>query len=418
MPNNKSNSRSQVNLAHKAGTQSPAPKKTKKKNPSTGKTVIVVLLVVVILALIAFLVAGVWYVLKDADEVNDPATVSLTSHDKTPAEYSDKVAYYVLGLLGKDSETANEVLSILCYDKVKQTINILEIPQDTYLGNEGQWTVLRAGNVWNNPKPLDWCETCRKKLEASEITDGKHSCNTPVTQKPGSSSEDLCDVFNDQYGLPVDGYFMLSQDTLVKLVNLLGGVDVSLESEMKVGEITYPSGTQTLDGNAALQYVINRKNGISGDIDRLVRQRKVLLAIFQRLQREGESKLLSDSIGPLMNGSSPILSNFDRYEMSELIAGMHKVKPEQITAYVIPGEAAATGGATYFSVHKADLLTLLNEAFHPYGDALTEDDLGLTEIATKSSSDTRKQVLSEIAVTQSGAVTTTAPSTTTTKAAA
>lgn len=366
-----------------------------------------------IVLVIAFLIIGAIYVYKSSDNtVNNPNNVSLTSHVSTSSQYTDKVAYYVVGLLGKDSSAPCDRLSILCYDKEKQTINILEIPQDTYLNNAKKWTVARTGNVWNNPKPLNWCKTCREEVPDSEIKNGKHTkCNTAITQMPGSSSEDLCDVFNDQYGLPVDGYFMIPQEALVKLVNLLGGVDVNLESAMTVGSIKYAAGVQTLDGSAALAYSTNRGSGISGDIDLLVRQRKVMLAIFQRLARESETQLTEDSLGPIMNCSTPIKTEFTRADLISMFLKIGKVDPASITAYVLPGETGKVKSETYFAAHKAELLQLLNGAFKPFGPKLTDKDLGLTEINTNGKTDTHKQVLSDIEVKQSGAIVTTTATT-------
>lgn len=401
-----------MSLAEKAGAKT-APHKAGKRRKSKSNIAIIAVLVTVILLVIVFLIVGVIYVYKSSDNtVNNPDTVSLTSHVTTPSEYSGKMAYYVVGILGKDSSTPCEMLSILCYNKEKQTINILEIPQDTYLGNSGEWAVTRTGNVWNNPKTLNWCKTCRVEVPDSEIKNGKHTkCNTAITKMAGSSSEDLCDVFNDQYGLPVDGYFMFPQEALVKLVDLLGGVDVNLESAMTVNSIKYAAGVRTLDGSAALYYITNRKSGISGDIDRIVRQRKVMLAIFQRLARESKTELTEDSLGPIMNCSTPIKTDFTRADLITLFLSMGKVDPASMTAYVLPGETGKVKSETYFAAHKTELLSLLNQSFRPFGTKLTEKDLGLTEINKKGTADTHKQVLSEIEVKQSGAIVTTTTTT-------
>lgn len=385
-----------------------------KRRPASQKAVIIILVTVIVSMLVFLIIGGikVYQVISPPRKVVD---VQLTSHTKTPSEYSDSVSYYVLGLLGEEVTDPTETLSILCWDKKKSTLNILELPQDTYLGQSGQWAVKRAADVWGNPKPLDWCRTCRRRAEKDEIENGKHSvCNTAITQAEGSASEDLCDVFNDILGLPVDGYFLFQQQSLIKLVNLLGGIDVDLESAISVNDIDYKKGVNTLDGSAALYYVTNRKSGISGDIDRIVRSRKVFIAVFQRLKRQSKASLTNDYIGPLMNGSTPIKTDFSRTEIVELIAGMNNLEPSSVTAYVLPGRTGKAGGKTYFAPHKSSLLALLNKSFNPYGDEITADKLGVTELGSGAASDTRSQTLSEIVIQQSGFVTTTATSTETT----
>ncbi len=405
----------QVNLAEKAGAKPSAAKtdgKTRKKGKKrTGKIVaIVVLCLIVVAALVFLIVVGkyVWDTLND-DE-SDVPEVDLTLFDSTPEAVQDKVAYYLVGVMGADSESKTELLSLVCWDKVENTLDILQVPQDAYLGETGQWDVRYLGNVWNNPKPLDWCETCRRRVQEDEIADSKHTvCGTAITQKAGFAAEQLIDVFNDQYGVPVDDFFLIPQEGFVKLVNLLGGVDVDLEESMTVGDITYEAGVQPLDGEAALAYITNRESGVSGDIDRLVRQRKVYSAILQRLFRSSREELEEDVLGALQQGSTPIRSNSDYEDMINILlgseedgtTGMNQVPMSSIRIWVMPGEAATSGGQTFFSVHKSELVTLLNENFLPYTDKVTEETLQITELANSGTADTHPQTFSDFAVEQS-----------------
>lgn len=409
----------QVNLAEKAGAK-PSEVKTegksrKKRKRSPGKIVAIVLLsLVVVVTLVFLIIVGkyVWDTLND-DE-SDVPTIDLTLFDSTPEEAQDKVAYYVVGVMGADSESKTELLSLVCWDKVENTLDILQVPQDAYLGDSGQWDVRYLGNVWNNPKPLNWCESCRRQVQGEEIADGKHTvCGTAVKQKDGSAAEQLIDVFNDQYGVPVDDFFLLPQEALVKLVNLLGGVDVELEQGMTVGEITYGTGVQPLDGEAALYYATNRESGVSGDIDRLVRQRKVFSAVLQRLFRATKEELEEDVLGPLQKGSTPIRSYSDYEDMIEILLGrdknsskgaapgMNQVPMGGIHIWVMPGEAASSGGQTFFTAHKGELAALLNEHFLPYTDKVTEEKLQLIELANTKTADTHPQAFSDFAVEQS-----------------
>ncbi|MDD2363049.1 MAG: LCP family protein [Oscillospiraceae bacterium] len=412
----KNDKRSVVNLAQKATGKKTASPKSKKRSGNT-RTIIIAILITVILVMLVFLVVGgikvYQTIVSPRDKVED---IEPVSHVKTPKEQQDKVAYYVLGLLGEEVTDPAETLSVICWDKQNNTVNILQLPQDTYLGESGRWAVKRIADVWGNPKPIDWCSTCRRPALPEEIQDGKHTAcnpNTVITKQTGSSSEDLCGVFNDLLGLPVDGYFLFQQQSLVKLVNLLGGIDVNLESPMTVDDITYKKGVQTLDGNAALYYAVKRGRGINADIARLVKERKVFIALFRRLAVLSEERLTNDFIGPLMNGSTPLKTDFLRQNIVKLIGSMSKLEPASMTAYIMPGRTGSKGGKTYYSAHKASLLELLNQSFMPYGDKLTEADLLVSELGSGNAMKTHKQVLSEVAVPQSGAVITT---TTTTKA--
>lgn len=317
----------------------------------------------------------------------------------TPEANQGKVAYYVVGLLGADENAATEALMLVAYDKEKNSINVLEVPQDTYLGDSDLWSVKKAGQVWGNPAPLDWCDFEGKRIYKAEIQDHINAGH-PVSQRKGSASYNLISVFNEQYSMPVDEHFMIPQAGFVKLVNLVGGIDVELESNLKVGDITYKKGVATLDGEAALQYILTRKNGVKGDIDRIVRQRKVFLGLFQALCSQTKEELEQESLTPVMKGSTPIRTNMSTADLVALVQTLATVKVENMTAQLLPGEVTAFNSDSYYTVHREDLITQLNTYFNPYGEPITEADIQVVELAKGSGSDVHFQVLSEIAVNQ------------------
>ncbi len=376
------------------------------------------------ISLLFIFFTGRYLYLQIASPKESASDTPLSSYDTTPETDVDKVAYFAFGLMGATATDPTELLSLVCYDKQAKTIRILEIPMDTYLGDSDLFAVKKTSEVWGNPKPVIWCEYEAKRVYSDEVADGKHTyCGHEVTEKAGSASGGLISIFNEQYAMPVDNFFLLPQEALVKLVDLVDGVDVQIDSKQKLGGITYEPGVQTLGGQAALEYVLQKDKGVGGDIDRLLRQRRVMLALFQRLSAREVKDLKDNIIGPLMNGSTPIRSNSgtgamrsmlikpSNKEMDEMtlslalstmLHDMGQVQLADITACVIPGEAASANSVAYYSVHRAELATLLNSSFNPYGIAVTEANLQVTELAAGGASDTHTQAMSEIAVPQSG----------------
>lgn len=415
--------------ARTTGGRTPAPQK-KKKQP-VGKIVLLSLLAVLILVTVFFLVqiGQILYNTFFTTDKRPENDIQTESYDMTPASYTDKVEYYLIGLLGEKNDSAMEMLSLVCYDKEAKTMNFLEVPVDTYLGESDTWDVKRIGNVWNNPRPLNWCDVCRKEVPAEEIKDGKHnieSCGAAITKKSGSAYRDLIRVFNEQYSLPVDHYFIMPQQALVKLVDLVGGVDVQLNSYMTVGDQEYPAGVQTLDGAAALQYITDRSSGVSGDLSRIISSRQVYAALLQRLIRMDKAELINTDpsspeegvIGELMSSSAPIRTDTDAEGITDILVSLKEVPLSSMTMYRMPGEVATLSGANMYSVHKKDLLKLLRQSFDPYGQdiygkQIEETDLNITEIANDETSNTKKQTVSDVIEAQKGKITTT---TTTTKA--
>lgn len=425
----------QVSLAATAGVNK---KSKKKKKVATGTVIIRVLVAVLVTLSLLFVAVMVYGVVSSFSSDGEKHDVQLYSYDTTPEAQAKTVSYFLVGLCGEDESTAMDMLTLICYDKKEKNVRLLQVPTDTYIGKTGDFTVSRIGNVWNNPTPLTWCETCRGRVYEPEQKDGKHTvCGTALTEKTGSAVESLLAVFNDQFSMPVDNYFILSPDTLIEMVDLVGGIDVELEAAIKVGEVNYPAGKQILDGKAALYYVseYSFNDTPAKDLERLPRQRKVWTALLQRMSAMDENELLKDVIRPIMAGASPLRTNTDAASVAKMMAGIHsgstenmtyaealtkllksfkKIDLNNATFYILPGNVAKQGSANYFGINKANAVKLLQEKFNPYGIEMKEEHLQINEIATASDeTDTKEQTMQQIAVEQSVATTTAAPTTTT-----
>ena len=101
------------------------------------------------------------------------------------------------------------------------------------------------------------------------------------------------------FGVRIDYYAWVGLDGLVRVVDTLGGVDVTVQHPIL--DETYPddlnsddpyaffrlylpAGPQHLDGTTALQYVRSRHGDLLSDFGRSARQQQVLVAIKDRLQ--------------------------------------------------------------------------------------------------------------------------------------
>jgi LCP family protein required for cell wall assembly len=109
----------------------------------------------------------------------------------------------------------------------------------------------------------------------------------------GGAAEAIATVQRN-FHVHIDEYAWVGLNGLIKLIDLLGGVDVFVTNP--VLDDAYPDdinggflygyktvavlpGAQHLDGSRALQYVRSRHNDINGDFGRSARQQQVLLAM-------------------------------------------------------------------------------------------------------------------------------------------
>ena len=402
--------RGQVSLTQKATA---ARRRRKKKTEAPiGKIVLAVLGVGLLIAFIFFGVAAYNFVMTRF------FGGSSSGGDELPPPYEGKdatVAYYLFGMFGEDETQDLEMLSLVCYDKVGKTVNVMQIPTSTYLGDTEKFTVPTIGGVWANPKPLDWCETCRRAVYAGEILDGRHDANTetggycgaPVTQKTGSAQESLFEVFNHQYTIAPDNFYLMPQGAFVDFVNQLGGVDIELEYGMTLGDTDYPAGVQTLGGEAALEYVLGDATTVDGELDNLLHQRQVYAALFERLFLCNHEQL-DDVMWYVMNWEHPVRTRRDNIKsddidlMIALVEELATLPRENIAVYLMPGQAATADGAACYSVHKDELAELLNEAFNPGGQPIAEEHLKMEELLNTYYCDLHHQTMAELLVTQQG----------------
>ncbi len=393
-----------------AKTKTPKSGKKRKLKP---KHILAIALAVFTVLLAVFVVIAV----KNYNNRELQKDLQLSAVNKlvtTPLAAQGKVAYYMFGILGEDMENDPMVhLSMVRYDKTAKTVRVLEVPQTTYLGDDEKWIVKTSGEVWANPTPMTFCDYDKKYISDEQAEECRSKAHT-VTEKEGSSSYNVGLIFNAM-ALPVDGYFIFSQEAFIDLVDNLGGVDVDLEKAQTLGGIDYRDGIRTLDGAGALEYAIKQeKKDIAGELDSIVRRRKVFTAVWQRLTKQSKDELTSKSIGNVMyNGSriffglynekKAMIDKATTEQVVTLIQAMSSIKLENMTAQILPGEKATHDSVSYYSIHRAELIALLNKEFSiPGENKVTEADVQILELAADGESDTRKQALSEIAVTQTG----------------
>ncbi len=108
----------------------------------------------------------------------------------------------------------------------------------------------------------------------------------------GSGKEQLLDILSGICGMKVDYYLSVDMYAFIDVVNALGGIDVTLEEEVRdptyrvvrengsEGTLYYPPGTYHLDGVEALRLARSRHG--SSDFERGLLQQKILGALRVR----------------------------------------------------------------------------------------------------------------------------------------
>ena len=137
------------------------------------------------------------------------------------------------------------------------------------------------------------------------------------------------------YGVDINYYVRLNFTTFLKLIDLLGGVDVYNDQEFTAhtnGKF-YPVGNVHLDSEQALGFVRERYSLADGDRDRGRNQQKVIVAIIQKLTSTEALKNYSDILQGLQDSlqtNMPIETMMDLVNTQLESGGSYKVNSQDL----------------------------------------------------------------------------------------
>ena len=95
--------------------------------------------------------------------------------------------------------------------------------------------------------------------------------------------ETLVGAMETLYGVPIDAHVVLDMDDFSRLVDAVGGIEVSPDEPIvdPIVDLDLPAGPQTLDGPTTLNYV--RTRAADQDYGRMARQQEVVVALVEKL---------------------------------------------------------------------------------------------------------------------------------------
>ncbi len=205
--------------------------------------------VFIVLALIAALVGGGirFYYSLNPDINAIKASLLATGRDR--------VNILFIGVDSVEGTHRADSIALASLDLNSRSIGVISIPRDTRVRVPGRgWTKINHAYAYGGVKLLE--ETLRGFL-----------------------------------AVPIDHYVRIDFKGFIKLVDLIGGVELYVEKNMRYVDkwgglyINLKKGYQKLDGKKALEYVRFRHDA-EGDIGRVKRQWKFLKAVAKKLKRK------------------------------------------------------------------------------------------------------------------------------------
>jgi LCP family protein required for cell wall assembly len=251
--------------------------------------------VILVVAVITFCVNR--FIIKENLIMKKPLVLLLIGMDHnilTPSSHDDPNAL-----------PRTDTLILTFIDPLKHTISLVSIPRDSLVDIPGH-----ALDRINDASVLGGYTLTKKAI--TELT-----------------------------GIKVNRYAVVNFEGFVKLIDLLGGVEINVDKKMRYADeygkytIKLDPGLQMLNGDKALQYVRFRHEPL-GDISRVERQRILLHVVYAKAIRP-ENLIKIPRLMEL--GKKYIQTDLTTQEMLQIVGLVRRVKPAtKFQSFTLPGK--------------------------------------------------------------------------------
>ncbi|TFE31706.1 LCP family protein [Cohnella luojiensis] len=284
----------------------------------------------IILALACYV--GFLYIVgdKNLDKIarQDDGKVSAS----IPKEDRAQVKPIALVLLGLDtrSETGSmntDVMMVAAFNPKTKTATVVSIPRDSDLQLEG-YKRHKANGYY-----------------AAFHSFGRNEKNLEEDQLPDYARDQTREMLAKFFDIPIQYTAVIDFQGFVDVVDALGGVDVTVDKDMRYvdtvddTDIDLTAGEQTLDGEQALGFVryrkSNRGTAPSSDFERNERQSQVLGAIADRMKSFSSVTKVDDVLNAVGDN---MRTDIPKSQIQNLIKTYFRINRSDIRFIPLTGE--------------------------------------------------------------------------------
>lgn len=306
--------------------------KKKKKKRHTGRKIFLVILII-------FAIAGIWFA-KRVNDLDGNWLAALLGHNKETLKNLDTLQILVMG----ESTGMSDTIIVCQYNPKTQKAAMLSIPRDTYVTN---------GNH-------------------------KYSALNKINSlfQGGETPEKTLAAVNELTGLNIKYYILVDTEALIKLVNLIGGVEFDVPINMDYDDpyqdlhIHLTKGYQTLTGEQAEQVVRFRHNndGTSypfeygnEDYGRMKTQRNLIIAVARQTIKLKNVTEIGNMINIM---KEDVKSNIDFGMLIDYIPYAINMNLDTIQTAQLPGKSDLRGGGWFFFHDEEETKKVVDELFN------------------------------------------------------
>ncbi len=340
-------------------------KKQKGRLSTVQKVIIAVVLIIytIILAAVSFLV---FYKPSVSHEVpfNIAATdesgnkIDLVDHEgnevKDPKRKEDSYNFLILG---RDASAfLTDVMMVANLDTATGSLNIMQIPRDTYV----------SGDYFTNKLNAVYSTLYHNQL----MSNGNNESDAADFARA-----EFTKLIENGLSVKIDYTVVMNLSGFKRIVDILGGVDVDVPFAMTYNDpdqglyINIPAGHQHLDGNAAEGFVRYRYGYALADLGRQDAQKQFMFALIAKMKstlKITEAKRLSDVVGAIYSNVDTNVTLEKAIYFAKNLLGVDSGNIKMLT---IPGSLPQNG---YFVVNRQDAVSVINQYFNVWNFTITD----------------------------------------------
>lgn len=270
---------------------------------------------------------------------------------------------YTILFLGMDeSGNLSDVDWVLQFDLIAGTMNILQIPRDSYMPDYASPSTCKFNSIYYS---------------------GQETGVTPIQRVVNAIQENFC--------ITIDCYVKLNCADIANIVDAVGGIPITLPEEIIYeADKVLPQGEQVLTGQQSEWFIRFRHGYSEGDIGRVKAQRVFLAAAMQKMLTMGQTELMGAMQKIYKNQWIATDLSLEQISMVADFASA-RLSMDTVNVFMVPGEGSyyypsdGSGSQSVYSIHKSTTIDILNEHFRPYQNEIYPEESAIVELVPEGS---------------------------------
>jgi LCP family protein required for cell wall assembly len=164
-------------------------------------------------------------------------------------------------------------------------------------------------------------------------------------------------------GIKLDHYVSIDFAAFARMVDVLGGIEIDIQKELKTKHFHYIPGRQILNGKQAYEYVTSRDEPMA-DLARIDRQQQLLQALLTKVRNQAG---ILDYAGIYLEFKKSSETSLALKDMLKLALFVRDLKPDEMQVYKLPGRPEYINGISYYIADPDSLQKLSMEVFPEKG---------------------------------------------------